>query len=257
MWLDGQKFALSTDARADLAAGQPEKALDTVNRLQKIDPDYADLVVIRNQAEAMIEQQKIGSENRKKLMIWGGGIGGLIVIGIILFIIFNNAGVSPPVTPTLTPTIRPTSTVEEVDLTQTAKAIAVLSETPDPTATATATATNTPNPTNTPTPTPTSSPTPTATITPIPEETTLITAVSSATIFQNPDETSEQLTFVAVGEKVTILGKSENEKWLLVKNDDDIEGWVWGELFGDVEPNSTPTGDTTKALDSSSLILRP
>ncbi len=110
--------------------------------------------------------------------------------------------VSPSATPTTTATTTPTTTLEP---TQTATPVP--SRTPAPTHTATATLS------------PTASTTQTMT-------TTLAVAQVASSLFTAPDTAAPEITYIGVGETVSVLGRSVNSEWLFVENGEGIQGFV-------------------------------
>ncbi len=108
-----------------------------------------------------------------------------------------------------------------------------------PTATATNTTTASPTVTQQPTqtatavPTRTPSPTPTATTTPSPAPTSsqtitanLATAQVASSLFTQPDTAASEITYIGIGEAVSVLGRSENGEWLYVETGEGVQGFV-------------------------------
>ncbi|MCA9900151.1 MAG: protein kinase [Ardenticatenaceae bacterium] len=110
---------------------------------------------------------------------------------------------------------------------------------PPPTATTAATETAVATATNTPTPTAEPSVEPTMVLTPtISAELPMATALLSSSLYVNPDSNSQEVTFVAVGELILVLGRSEFGDWFYVQNEAGQEGFVYGprlEWSGDFE----------------------
>ncbi len=87
-------------------------------------------------------------------------------------------------------------------------------------------------PTASPSPTPTQSPTPSIE----PDNTAVseqsapptATALLSSSLFLSPDSDAQEVTFISVGESVTILGRSELGEWLYVQTSAGQEGFVYG-----------------------------
>jgi serine/threonine protein kinase len=175
------------------------------------------------------EPEPLTARLKQWLWPWGAVAGGAVVILLLVWglwsVIFPPDG-QPTPTPTLT-----------VTLTQ----VAVVSATgtPTPTDTPTDTSTVTPTPTDTPTytPTPTPSPTPTPTSTPTPTWTPTPTlpptavCTQAAAIFAAPNSSSAKLGYVAVGEAVTVIGRSSRGSWLYVRDNEEKEGFVWQPYF--------------------------
>jgi hypothetical protein len=107
--------------------------------------------------------------------------------------------------------------------------IALATQPATPTVTATATATRTPTSTPEP-PTPTATPTPPPTDTPTPEPPRAIAALP-ASVFTGPAAGCREIAIVRVGESVTILGRSAIGRWLYVRTDGGVEGFVYVERF--------------------------
>ncbi len=150
--------------------------------------------------------------------------------------------VSPSATSTNTPTTSPTAT-------------------PEPTQTATAMPTGTPSPTPKATTTPSSTPIPTQTIT-----ATLAIAQVASSLFTQPDTAAPEITYIGIGEAVTVLGRSENGEWLFVENGEGMQGFVhaprleWaGEIdnlpFMDTAVTSIPFTPTPATCRSGSCPL--
>jgi serine/threonine protein kinase len=124
--------------------------------------------------------------------------------------------------------------------------------TPQSTMTPTVTPSATAMPTETPlTPTPVVTLTPTSTPTiATPASATIATAQLNSSIFEEPDASSTELTFVASGESVTVL--EDRGSWLQVRNNQGIEGWVAANRFEVAagSPTATPTVTNTPPPNS-------
>jgi hypothetical protein len=99
-----------------------------------------------------------------------------------------------------------------------------------PTATATQPSTAEPTATATASPTATSSPEPTAeptTETAI-TQTPLATALLSSSLYVSPDSNAQEVTFIGVGEQVSVLGRSEMGDWFYVQTNSGEAGFVFG-----------------------------
>ncbi len=97
-----------------------------------------------------------------------------------------------------------------------------------PTAVPTQTATS--KPTETPLPTATNSPEPTAAAA-VETETThasTATALLSSSLYADPDSDAPEVTFIGVGEVVTVLGRSELGEWFYVQTETGEAGFVFG-----------------------------
>lgn len=101
--------------------------------------------------------------------------------------------------------------------------------------TSTAVPTSTSTPTNTPTSTPTHTPTATATNTSTPtpsdqlaDTITLSRHDGAATVYvlAGPDISNVQLGTLAVNEIAEVIGRTQQNEWLQIKTERDVEGWV-------------------------------
>jgi hypothetical protein len=130
--------------------------------------------------------------------------------------------------------------------------------------TAVPTHTVTPAPTETPTSSPSPTSPPTATATAVPATATPTTAVTStaeansaatallnSSLYQAPDATSPEVTFVETGDLLSVLGRSANGNWLYVSTAAGLNGFVFNERIewnGDretlpiINSESAPTG---------------
>lgn len=232
------KQGVYTQATTAVLNDQPQQALTRWNHLIEFDPDYPDTANVRDRAIAQLNQAQLQEEarqKRNKMLIWAGGV---VILLIILALIINNI-------------INGGLGSDDVAATETAASIfaAVPTNTPKPTATPTNTPTLTRQPTNTPTVEPTVTASATATTTPsrsptsTSEPANIATARLSSSIFSQPDENSTALTFINPGESVEIL--DQQGSWLLVQDDDGVEGWVAANRFditmGSPIATNTPT----------------
>ena len=103
------------------------------------------------------------------------------------------------------------------------------------------------------TPTITITPTPTETLTPTPAPMAIVIK-DKVPVFTGPAVFYDLVVKLSIGDQVEILGKSENDAWLLVKLSDGSQGWIATELvdflgqitqFADVEAPPTPDIDFT------------
>lgn len=99
------------------------------------------------------------------------------------------------------------------------------------------------------------SPTPTATTTMGSVEVTTAVALLSSSLYNAPDTESEEMTFVAVGEEVTVLGRSQSGDWLFIRTQDNITGFAFAPRFewdGNLEALDVYETDnaTTLTIDS-------
>jgi hypothetical protein len=92
--------------------------------------------------------------------------------------------------------------------------------TPTPTTTSTPTKTNTP--TSTATRTPTKTPTDTPTKTPLPS----CTMKGQTNMFASPGWDKPRIMTVKYGETIEMLGRTEDGKWLLIRNSINLRGWI-------------------------------
>jgi serine/threonine-protein kinase len=115
----------------------------------------------------------------------------------------------------------------------TASAAILVAPSQTPTNSATPPPTATKKPTHTATPLPTHTPAPTHTITPSPTSIATLTvtsklaiAVVASTLFTAPDTAAPEITFIGIGEAVTVLGRSANSEWFFVENGEGMQGYV-------------------------------
>ncbi len=202
--------------------------------------------------EAAMLERPTGKKTTRSRLPW---VAIALVAGFILLVVgfgvvrsaFGNQGsddalTRPPtvvavIAPTDAPTATPEPSLTPVPPTETA--------TLAPTATDTAVPTQTAMPTAVPTDIPT--PTPTTAVTPTVEMTNMATALVSASLYQTPDASSAEVTFVDAGDQVTVSGRSENGNWLYVVTADGEAGFVFGDRVtwsGDVAALPIVSGST-------------
>ncbi|MBK8906019.1 MAG: SH3 domain-containing protein [Anaerolineaceae bacterium] len=165
----------------------------------------------------------------------------------ILTVYLVPEGVNPVLTNTPTATMTAISTV-------TANSFQAVTEVP--TLTITAIPSNTPVPTFTTTPTqiPTQIPTQTPSNTPVSLEVDLIaTALLSSSIFEEPDSSSDERTFVDSGERVVVL--QQQGSWIYVRDSEGIEGWAAANRFDITLGTPTPVPVITASVEESSSIF--
>lgn len=149
--------------------------------------------------------------------------------------------------------------------TPTASAAAIAVAPPTATATSTQTATPRPTQTNTATSAPSATPTQTATIPatatgtppPIPTDITAAQAVAqlASSIFTQPDTAASEITFIGIGETVTVTGRSENSEWLFVENAAGIQGFVHAPRLGwEGDMETLPVMDTAVVLSPNATM---
>lgn len=142
---------------------------------------------------------------------------------------------------------------------------------PTNTAVPTNTATATPRPTNTPTHTPTAVIKAKATATTVTAGDivtgTMATAQLASSIFGAPDTSAREITYIGIGQEVTVLGRSELGEWLFIQFMDDegniIQGFVHFPRMaweGDFEAlpeisESYATGPTTSDCGAACPVL--
>ncbi len=101
-----------------------------------------------------------------------------------------------------------------------------------PTAAATQNTTAQPTTTATASPTATSSPEPTVEPTALPDtavtQSPPATALLSSSLYIGPDSNAQEVTFIGVGEQVTVLGRSETGDWFYVQTNSGETGFVFG-----------------------------
>lgn len=127
----------------------------------------------------------------------------------------------------------------------------------------TATPTNTSVPTDTPTPTftptPTATPTQEPTLTPEPsngEPETIATALMNSSIFEEPNAESAELEFIFPGDYVVVL--EQTEFWILVRDDNGVEGWAAANRFDITLGTPTPVPIITAvSIESASIFEAP
>lgn len=232
------KQGLYTEATTAVLNDQPKYAFTSWNQLIEFDPNYPDTANVQDRVNAQLNQTKVQEEARRKrnkMLMWAGGVGVLIIILALIINNFRNGG----------------NGFSSDDAATTETAAAILAVGPTNTLTPTSTLTNTPTVTHAPTTEPSVTVTASATATTTPSRTptatsepvNIATAQLSSSIFSQPDENSTALTFIDSGESVEILDRQGS--WLLVKNEDGVEGWVAANRFDitivDPEETSTPT----------------
>jgi hypothetical protein len=107
-----------------------------------------------------------------------------------------------------------------------------------------------PSPTATASSTPTSSPTATVVTETAKADHPTATALLSSSLYISPDSDAQEVTFISVGEQVTVLGRSEVGEWLYVQNEAGKAGFVYGprlDWTGDFEALAIVTGTAVAA----------
>jgi serine/threonine protein kinase/outer membrane biosynthesis protein TonB len=235
----------------------PHKALDLLNALQMIYPDFNDYGNVQRNAE-----NQLAAQRRMTQVRIGAVIAAVILIIAAFFIIRDAFGGDDLTTVELAGTETAVAQAALPTATHTATPTKTPTNTPKPTQEPTNTPTPTPEPTNTPRPTNTPKPTPTPEPTEVLE--TTATARFSSSIFTEKDANSTELAFVDPGESVTVL--SQEGSWLLVQNSEGIEGWAAANRFNITnQPGETATdtptptsGEPTATItDSATLFAGP
>lgn len=143
---------------------------------------------------------------------------------------------------------RPVTVSETVEVVFTATATATQTATAQPTATASPTATNSPEPTAAPT----------MVIETAVTQTLPATALLSSSLYIGPDSNAQEVTFIGVGEQVSVLGRSEVGEWFYVQTESGEAGFVYGprlEWSGDFEslPVVSETGVASAITPTTTL----
>jgi hypothetical protein len=219
------------------------------------DSNFPDSQSVVNTAQTMIQQRERKSWRRPLLALSGLTLLLLFVFGASSLLNNNNgAGASDEVetavsTSTILPAIAASSGTATASPTETATAL-------PPTATATATETAVPS--NTPSPTATATPS----TTPLPENLAVVN--ENISLFAQADAEATEISVVTADETVTILGRSDNNNWLYVRDTEGNVGFVFADLLtweGDIaslpirtgttqsEPTTTPILSQTLSLD--------
>lgn len=212
---DGLCSQLYTQALGALTQKDPRQALKLWRQIGELDSTYPDSQNVEKRAREMLAREERRRQLLRRLAIAGGAI---LLIGLIVlggFLIFRSC--SPPPAPHPSPTFTPTTGAAHPAISPTSSA------TPSPTPSPARSPSPSPTSTNTPTLTPTPSPTPT--------EALVATAIQGASIFAAPDATSRELGTVPTGKAVTILGRSAYGRWLYIRNDQGVEGYVYEPRF--------------------------
>ncbi|MCP4416893.1 MAG: protein kinase [Chloroflexi bacterium] len=241
-------------------ASNPNYVAEQVIELEAVEIERESESNREPEAEIMAERPYPSSLSNllQRPALWLAGLALLATVIIVLLagqpwrVDAENLSNNPPTTPTtaLTDTTTTSSTTQsDVILTSTAvsrKTITAQAETatsePMPSPTETVPKTAVPTQTETSSPEPTSESTAVATETfvaePIETAVSPATALLSSSLFVSPSSNSQEITFIGVGEVVTVLGRSEIGVWFYVQNGDGQEGFVYGprlEWDGDFE----------------------
>ena len=239
---------LYNQAITALAHKNPEQAMTFWAQIAATDSNFPDSQGVVNEAQKMIQQRE-RHEWRKPLLI----LGTLVMLLLVAFGVLNalnsqdNASAETAVTPT----------------TFSAAIAAAETATPPPTPTATLPATATDQPTQTAVPNSTP-----ATIETTGANTTVLaanTAVAkeNVSIFSQADAATTEIAIVRADERVTVIGRSDNNNWLYVRNESGESGFVFADyLTYEGEMDSLPiragtniSEPTTSAILSGILSL--
>jgi serine/threonine protein kinase len=212
--INGICNALYNQAMIALAHENPVESLRQWQLLQEKDPSFADSQNIVFKANGMIARQQ-----RNRLIFRLGGLLGVVLLLVILFILIRNfsannhsvatIGTETAVTPITTPLPSATTPATQSTI---AAAQVIPTSTPTPTAS--------PKPTNTPFFTSTAT-------------TEMITAVAhtSASLFQTANIDSTEIAVIFTDAEVVVLGRTANGEWLYVQTELDGSGFVDAERF--------------------------
>ncbi|MCA9918049.1 MAG: protein kinase [Anaerolineales bacterium] len=127
-------------------------------------------------------------------------VGGETAPAVEVAAVASKTATSPPPSPTIAATTQPTET-----------------------AVASPTATNSPTPTTEPT----TPPTVEAAIA-VADEQPQATALLSSSLYASPSSDAPEITFINVGESITVLGRSEFGEWFYVQTATEQQGFVYG-----------------------------
>lgn len=138
---------------------------------------------------------------------------------------------------------------------------AAATESLDVVLTATAVVTQTAQPTATPTTSPTATHSPEATLDPVTVTETAVaqtppaTALLSSSLYVSPDSNAQEVTFIGVGELVSVLGRSEVGDWFYVQTDSGEAGFVYGPRLN--WPGDFASLPVVSDTDMASAIITP
>jgi hypothetical protein len=221
---------------------QPYHTLDIWEQIKAIDPDYPDEDGLLELVQRMLDTDAEIKKRDKRLIRGALIVGGLLLLMAIGWKLVNRgnaladgaaatsqavAAITQTATKRATETAVSTQTAvppSKTPLPEPTKVAAVIEPTatelpttaPSATATASPTATATPPPTDTPAPA--ESPTPT----------NIGLVLENSSVFDTPNLNGQELTVVAEGDSIVVLGRSEDEKWLFVGMGD-LAGFVFRE----------------------------
>ena len=240
---------------------QPYRTLEIWKQIIAIDPDYPDDDGVLELVQRMLDSDAAIKKRDKRLIRGALIVGGLLLLVAIGWKLVNRGDALADEVPATTQAVVAITQPATKQATQTAVSP---SKTPipepteaaiiiDPTAielpTTAPSATTTPNPTVTPlatdTPPPTNTPTPTESPTP----TNIGLVLENSSVFDIPNLNGQELTVVEEGDSIEVMGRSEDEKWLFVSNDN-LAGFVFRErLQWGGDTNSLPIYTHTDSAD--------
>ena len=214
---------LYSQAIAALAQNSPEQALAFWAQITTIDINFPDSQGIVASAQAMIQQRE--RKSWRKPLIAVGALAGLLLIASAVMGALNDGNDTVVPETAASPTTVAAAAVNTATATATSR--------PTETVTMPATATATPTVTKTNTAVPTSTPSPTTelppSVTPLPAEMAL--AAENAGMFAQANANATEIRVVMAEELVTVLGRSENNNWLYVRDEAGNSGFVYAAFF--------------------------
>lgn len=249
---------LYNNAFAAVSRQNPHEAMAYWNQIKAIDPDFQDEDGVLELAERLINTEDEIKHRDKRLLVIAVIVGVLLVLSQVVWVMVGRADqaeMERPATttseattlaavkaPTATKTRRSTATAVFTSATVTNNSKSDLSAFPTNTETAV-------SPTTTPTTTPSATaagpatePTPTtiavsatveAATTPMPAAslgtatpTNIGLALENSSLYDQPNLNGQELSVVAAGDPIVIMGRSEDSKWFFV-GDGDVAGFVF------------------------------
>lgn len=240
-----------SQAIAALAQKNPEQALAFWAQIAATDSNFPDSQGVVNTAQTMIQQRERKSWRNPLLAVGGFALLLLLIFGASSLL--GNNGPDDSDGDKVETAVSPTALSAIVANTQ----MPTPTETALPTETATATATQTAVPSSTPSPTVTLTPS----ATPLPENMALIN--ENATIFAQADADATEIDVVMANDMVTVLGRSENNSWLYIRDAQGNTGFVFADFLtweGSIDSLPIRTGTvatepTTAPILSQTLSL--
>ncbi len=237
---------LYSQAIAALARKDPEQALASWAQIAATDSNFPDSQNVISSAQTMIQQRE-----RKGWRIPLLAFSGIALLVLLIFgasNLLDNNGTND-------------NNAVETAASPTALAIVAASTA---TATPTDTATATPSATSTDTAVPSRTPTPTVTFTPsatpLPENMAVVN--ENASLFSQADAESTEIDVIMADAMVTLLGRSGNNNWLYVRDEDGNTGFIFANLLtweGDIISlpvrSDTAAGPATTPILSETLSL--